>query len=68
MSLQYILDGYNITNQIPTFTFKNLQDSRDTLARLVEIYQPQGSRFNQVTIVLTARWEFFLQRDIRPLK
>ncbi|HOW35699.1 MAG TPA: NYN domain-containing protein [Candidatus Omnitrophota bacterium] len=51
MSLQYILDGYNIIKQIPPLKLKKLRDGRDSLVSLIEIYRPQGSIKNSVTIV-----------------
>lgn len=55
MSLAYILDGYNIIKQIPAFAFKNLQSGRESLVSLIEIYRPQGSRKNSVTIVFDGK-------------
>ncbi len=51
MSLWYILDGYNIVKQVPALNLKELQGGRESLVRLIEIYKPQGSRNNSVTIV-----------------
>ena len=51
MALHYILDGYNIIKQIPSFSFKGLKDGRDSLVSLVEMYRPQGSIKNLVTVV-----------------
>lgn len=51
MSLQYILDGYNIIKQIPPLKLKRLREGRESLVSLIEIYRPQGSIKNSVTIV-----------------
>ena len=55
MSLHYILDGYNITCQISTLALKDRQNSREGLIRLVEVYKPQGSAHNRVTIVFDGK-------------
>ena len=51
MSLHYLLDGYNIIKQAPELAQKKLEDGRNGLIRMIEIYQPQGSLNNRVTIV-----------------
>ncbi|GEM_PF-361836 len=51
MSLFYILDGYNLTKQLPSLLLKDLRGTREALVRLIERYQPQGSRHNAVTVV-----------------
>ena len=51
MSLNYLLDGYNIIKHIPRLAQKRLEDSRESLIRLIETYRPQGSPQNSVTIV-----------------
>lgn len=55
MAVSYILDGYNITIQIPSLSLKNLKASREGLLRLIEYYRPQGSRKNEVTIVFDGK-------------
>ncbi len=59
MSLHYILDGHNITKQVSAFSFKNLKEGRDSLSSLIEIYHPQGSIKNQVTIVFDGQDNIF---------
>src|SRR3989338_7411471 len=51
MSLWYILDGYNIVKQVPALNLKKLRGGRESLVSLIEIYRPQGSMKNAVTIV-----------------
>ena len=51
MSLNYLLDGYNIIHRLPVLTQKNLEDARNDLIRFIEIHRPQGSSNNSVTIV-----------------
>ena len=51
MSLCYILDGYNITNQMPSLALRHLKVGREGLLSLIEIYRPQGSIKNSVTVV-----------------
>lgn len=55
MALHYLLDGYNITKQLPLLAFKEFQSGRDSLIRIIEDYSPQGSRHNQVTIIFDGR-------------
>ncbi len=59
MSLQYILDGYNIIKQIPPLKLKRLQSGREGLLNLIDIYRPQGSLKNKVTIVFDGQPEMF---------
>ena len=51
MSLNYLLDGYNIIHRLPVLAPKKLEDARDDLIRFIEIHRPQGSSNNPVTIV-----------------
>ncbi len=55
MSVCYILDGYNITAQIPSLSLKNLRGSREGLVRLVELYRPQGSERNEAVVVFDGK-------------
>ena len=55
MSLHYILDGYNISQQISFLALKELKSSREGLIKLIEIYKPQGKGENKVTIVFDGR-------------
>jgi len=50
MSLHYILDGYNIINQVH-FARSKLKDGRNSLIRFIEKFRPHGSRNNEVTVV-----------------
>ena len=55
MSLHYLLDGYNVTKQIPALARQGLKNERDSLISLVETRRPQGSLNNKVTIVFDGR-------------
>ena len=55
MSLHYLLDGYNIINQLPSLAQKVLEDKRSALVGLIETYKPQGSSRNTVTIVFDGK-------------
>ena len=66
MALHYILDGYNISKQIPSFSFKGLKDGRDSLVRLIETYRPQGSRKNFVTVVFDGQADVFHPQKQNP--
>jgi len=55
MSLQYLLDGYNIIHQIPTSNLKPLEQQRNEFIRLIEIHRPQGSLKNNVTLVFDGK-------------
>src|SRR3989344_3272395 len=55
MSLQYLLDGYNILNQTPSLAQRSLEDKRGALVKLIETYKPQGSARNSVTIVVDGK-------------
>ena len=61
MSLNYLLDGYNIIPALPTLDLKRLQEAREGLIRLIEIHRPQGSLSNKVTIVFDGQSEIFGQ-------
>lgn len=62
MSLHYILDGYNIIKQLPSQNKIKLSSSRNALIRFIDVYHPQGSRKNKVTIVFDGR------EDVLPYK
>lgn len=49
MSLHYLLDGYNILNQMPSVEKMKLQTAREHLVALIEEKKPQGH--NRVTVV-----------------
>ena len=55
MSLHYILDGYNILQQIPKLALRKLESGREGLVSLLEIYRPQGNKNNPVTIVFDGK-------------
>jgi len=61
MSLHYLLDGYNITNQISTLSSKDPEEQRMGLVRQVEQLRPQGSLRNKVTIVFDGQPGFLSQ-------
>jgi predicted RNA-binding protein with PIN domain len=58
MSLHYVLDGYNVTHQIPGLSTLTLEGQRQRLFQLLENQRPQGSLRNQVTIVYDGRSGF----------
>ena len=51
MALHYLVDGYNIVKSLPDLADKPIDAGRLTLIRWLEIYRPQGSSKNLVTIV-----------------
>ena len=51
MSLQYLLDAFNIIYQIPSLSKGSLEDQRKALIRFVDAKRPQGSGNNKVAIV-----------------
>jgi predicted RNA-binding protein with PIN domain len=55
MALHYILDGYNIIKQIENAVPHLLESERENLIHLIELYRPQGSLRNSVTIVFDGR-------------
>ena len=55
MALHYLLDGYNIIKQIEELASKKLEDGREGLIRFIELYHPQGSLKNSVTIVFDGK-------------
>lgn len=58
MSLHYLLDGYNIINQVQ-FAGLQLKDRRKSLIRFIETLHPQGSRRNKVTVVFDGKKDVF---------
>ncbi len=66
MALHYILDGYNIIKQIPAYSFKGLKEGRDSLVSLIEMYRPQGSDKNLVTIVFDGQADVFYPQKPNP--
>ena len=55
MSLHYLLDGYNIIHQMPRSSPQKLEEERGALIRFIEVYRPQGSFRNAVTIVFDGK-------------
>ena len=55
MSLHFLIDGYNIIQQIPLLAQKALEDGRQGLINLIEDYRPQGSLNNSVTIIFDGK-------------
>jgi len=51
MSLQYLLDAFNIIYQIPSLSKGSLEDQRKALIRFIDAKRPQGSGRNTVVIV-----------------
>ncbi|MBI4310074.1 MAG: NYN domain-containing protein [Candidatus Omnitrophica bacterium] len=59
MSLHYLLDGYNIINQVPRFCEGTLEDRRLRLLAWLNIVRPQGSARNAVTVVFDGDPRYF---------
>lgn len=57
MSVHYIIDGYNVLKQLPDLEGRPLKNGRAGLIRYFEIYRPQGSIKNKVTIVFDGKSE-----------
>ena len=55
MSLNYLLDGYNLIMQQPHLAQKSLEDARQALVSWLEINRPQGSFNNAVTVVFDGK-------------
>lgn len=53
MSIDYILDGYNIIKSDPTGTLQEgkLEEQRERLIKFINLNSPQGSVNNTVTII-----------------
>ena len=59
MSLHYLLDGYNIINQVPLWAKGGLQDGRQALLNWITMSHPHGSSRNAVTVVFDGSTEHF---------
>lgn len=68
MSLHYIVDGYNVLQQIPKLALRRLREGREGLVRLIEIYRPQGNKNNFVTIVFDGQPGLFHQPNVSTVK
>ena len=55
MALHYLLDGYNIIQQVPELAKQRWEDGRAGLIKTIEIESPQGSVNNSVTIFFDGR-------------
>lgn len=62
MAIHYIIDGYNVLKQIAYLSGKKLRRGREELIKHIEIYRPQGSIKNKVTIVFDG------SPDVVPIK
>ena len=58
MSLQYIIDGYNIINRNDFLIKHRLEDSRAGLLRFIRENNPCGSRRNLITVVFDGKAEY----------
>lgn len=70
MSLQYIIDGYNVVKQVSFLSGRKLSSGREGLVRFIERYSPQGSKRNEVTIVFDGKAEVVspkMKTDIRVI-
>jgi predicted RNA-binding protein with PIN domain len=59
MSIEYLLDGYNVMHQMPEPSPAGLEDRRWRLIRFIEQYRPQGSARNSVTVVFDGALESY---------
>ncbi|MDP8212466.1 MAG: NYN domain-containing protein [Candidatus Zapsychrus exili] len=55
MSLQFLLDGYNITNQMHFSAKDSLEDQRNNLVNFIRTKRPCGSTRNNVTIIFDGK-------------
>ena len=55
MSLHYLLDGYNIINQVPLWCEGMLEDRRRKLIAWLNVARPHGSIRNTVTVVFDGK-------------
>lgn len=55
MSVQYIVDGYNLIKQTPVLSSRNLEEGRGDLIQLIKKDSLTGSPRNEVTIVFDGR-------------
>ncbi|MFH1062961.1 MAG: NYN domain-containing protein [Candidatus Omnitrophota bacterium] len=55
MALHYIIDGYNVIKQVSFLTGKKLRSGREGLVKFIELYKPQGSKRNEVTLVFDGK-------------
>jgi len=62
MATHYIIDGYNVLKQIAYLSEKKLRRGREELIRYIEVYRPQGSIKNKVTIVFDG------SPDVNPMR
>ncbi|MEM4368155.1 MAG: NYN domain-containing protein, partial [Candidatus Anstonellales archaeon] len=58
----YLLDGYNIINQIEDFSAKTLSIKRELLIKFLIRKKPQGSYKNKVIVVFDGNNEIFLSQ------
>lgn len=67
MSVHFIIDGYNVLKQLPDLEKRPLKDGRWGLIHYFEIYRPQGSIKNKVTIVFDGKKDVLLppERKLR---
>ncbi|MFA5087560.1 MAG: NYN domain-containing protein [Candidatus Omnitrophota bacterium] len=68
MSLHYLLDGYNIINQLPVLAGKKFQERRDSFVHSLEVSRPQGSARNSVTVVFDGRAEVWGECPSGPVQ
>lgn len=69
MSVHYIIDGYNVLKQLPDLERRPLKEGRWGLIRYFEIYRPQGSSKNKVTLVFDGKSDVLLppQRKLKKI-
>ena len=66
MSLHYLLDGYNILKQIPSFRDLPLEDGRRGFLSWIENERPQGSLNNPVIVVFDGQAQYSLFPGSHP--
>lgn len=68
MSLHFIIDGYNLIRQTRVLDRIKLEDSRAALVRFLNVYKPQGSSNNHVTIVFDGKEVGFFSRAVSNIE
>ena len=64
MSLHYLIDGYNVINQISQLDRQKLETQRESFVKLIEIGRPQGKLTNGVTVVFDGQID--ITSPLRP--
>src|SRR5437763_1103195 len=59
MSLHYLLDGYNVLNQVPLWAGMAGGEGRQAMLSWIAASRPQGSPRNALTVVFDGSDEYF---------